>query len=87
MRQWSEEHPELDRQWFTSSNYLVCLSVPSERELQILTEVASSANIKIAKFHEPDLNNELTAVVFEPGDLSASILGQLPLALKKAKNG
>lgn len=85
MRQWSQDHPDLDQVWFTESNYLICLSVPDLGALELLSLEAFLLDIPQAEFREPDLSDELTAIVLAPGEVSAKLLSRLPLALKKAE--
>ena len=71
--------PELARQWFTRSNYLVFLSAPSAEALTALLHRAQQQGILHSAFHEPDLGHALTAVAFEPAQLSRKLLKRLPL--------
>lgn len=68
--------------WYTDSNYIVCLEIDNEDKLKALLDEAKQLGIKVAPFHEPDLDNQLTAVTFEPGDSSKRLLRKLPLALR-----
>lgn len=68
--------PEQYRAWVTGSNNIVCLQVPSEAELEdLLSENVGEA----VGFHEPDLDNELTAIALTDKALH---LSALPLALR-----
>ena len=80
MREFAHHHPELDREWYTRSNILAFLSVPDERALERLMERADQKGFSFAPFHEPDRDNELTAVAFGPE--CHRILASLPLALR-----
>ena len=51
-------------------------------ELEYLKVRAAERKIKHASFREPDLNDELTAIAFAPGDKSKRLLSGIPLALK-----
>lgn len=77
LREFAHRFPELDRDWFESSNNLVVVQVPSLQDLQ---ELVRSAEEPVAPFHEPDLGGELTAATF----VSGRLLGSLPLALRAA---
>jgi hypothetical protein len=68
--------------WFEASNYLALLSVPTEGHLIKLYEKASSIGIRCSLFREPDIDNEVTAIVLEPGKVSRRLCSGLPLALK-----
>lgn len=67
MRLWNEEHKEKDDQWYKSSNYLALLAVENEKDLLSLLEKAEERNILCSYFREPDLDDEITAIVLEPG--------------------
>ncbi len=67
MREWSEFHPDIDKEWYKSSNYLALLSVENEKDLLSLLERAEKRNILCSYFREPDLDDEITAIVLEPG--------------------
>lgn len=80
------EHPEIAKDWQQNSNYLIFLSVESEHRLERLASKAESKGILITRFHEPDINNELTAVAFEPSDKSKRILSNVKLLGKEIKH-
>lgn len=82
LRQFTAEHPEIDKHWFETSNYLVVLEAKNEIELEYLLDIADNKGIKTAVFREPDLYNEITAVTFEPSNASKQMLRKLPLAMK-----
>lgn len=63
LRQFAEEYPELDQAWFEQSNNLVVLQVD---DVPSLAELLEEHGIRLARFHEPDLDNELTAICVEP---------------------
>ena len=75
--------PELARQWFTRSNYLVFLSAPTAEALNVLLQQARQQGILHSAFHEPDLGHALTAIAFEPAPLSRKLLKRLPLLGKE----
>lgn len=80
------QHPELAKEWQTKSNYLIFLSVKDESSLENLIRKAESRGIIFTPFNEPDINDELTAVAFEPSDKSKKLLGNLPLMRKEIIN-
>ena len=82
--QFQHEHPELARDWFTNSNYLIFLSTENEDSLKELIKEANSKNIKISIFREPDINNEITAIALEPCEQSRKMTSRLPLMRKEA---
>ena len=77
--QFQHEYPELAKDWYHNSNYLVFLTVENESSLQKLIRKASLRNIQVSIFREPDINNEITAVTLEPSDASNRITSGLPL--------
>jgi hypothetical protein len=85
MRQFTEEHPEIDKQWFKSSNYIVLLSVENEEALENLIAIASIKNVRLAIFREPDIGDQITAIAFEPGEQSRRLCSRLKLALNETK--
>ena len=81
MRQFSNDFPEVDKKWFSESNVLALLCVSDELELEKLAEQADAKNIKLSKFYEEDLNNQLTAICLEPGNKTKKLCFKLKLAL------
>jgi len=77
--QFQHEHPEIAKQWYHHSNYLIFLSVENEKELESLIDKAKSQNIQVSVFREPDINNEITAIAIEPTINSMSITSELKL--------
>ena len=73
------EHPEDASQWQTKSNYLALLTVADEEALIKLISKALLSGIKYTLFREPDLNNEITAVAFEPSDIARKLTSSCPL--------
>lgn len=79
------QHPQISKEWWDLSNYLVYLAVKNELELkQILTE-AQSQHVASTAFIEPDLNNELTAIALAPCEITRKLTSSLPLAFKHPK--
>lgn len=62
---------------------LACLSVVDENELKRLIECLESSQIKYAIFREPDVDDQITAIAFEPGDKAGRLTSSFPLALKE----
>ncbi len=60
------EYPQITRKWHNNSNYLVFLAVNDEEELGTLCADATETGISFAVFHEPDIDDELTAIAIEP---------------------
>jgi len=61
------------------------LSVESEKDLYKYLHRFESRGLKVTKFHEPDINDELTAITVEPTDKARKLCSNLPLALKECK--
>lgn len=81
--QFQHEHPEIAKEWHDKSKYLVHLSARDLSHLEDLIFKANLRDIKISIFREPDIDNEITAVAFEPSEASRKLLSNLPLALRK----
>lgn len=79
-REFVHYFPEIEKNWYQTSNTIIIKGIANERELLHLGQKAIRQNIKFATFREPDLGDQLTAVAFEPGDLTAAFLAELPLA-------
>ena len=82
-RQFVDEHPITEQRWFEESNYIGFLSVPTETDLAMLCDKAETRGIKYSIFREPDIDNEITAIVLEPGEQSKRLCSNLPLALRR----
>ena len=78
-------HHEVAKVWHEQSNYLIILSVPTEYDLQRTAQTLSAANLLFSPFHEPDIDNQLTAIAIEPSDEAKKFCSQFKLAFKKAK--
>jgi len=78
-RQFQHEHPEIEKQWFEKSNYVVVLGVSNEIELNQLVNKAKICKIQYSEFREPDLNYSLTAIALEPGRMSRKLCSKLKL--------
>lgn len=77
------QYPEISNHWHQVSNYLGFLSVDNEQKLICLFEKAKALGIACSMFKEPDIDNEVTAIALEPGELSKKLCSRLPLALKE----
>lgn len=82
MRQFTADHPDLDVEWFSRSNYLALLSVADETELMRLLVSAADLGLKASAFHEPDVGGAITAIAIQPHPKAAELCKGLPLALK-----
>lgn len=77
------DYPEIDKEWYTKSNYLCLLSVKDEQALLFLTQKLEHDNVKFSIFKEPDIGNQITAIAVEPGIKSKRICCRLSLALSE----
>lgn len=84
--QFQHEHPELAKDWYSNSNYLIFLSTEDEESLKTLIRKANSKNITLSIFREPDINNEITAIALEPCEESRKLSSGLPLMRKENLN-
>lgn len=66
LRQFVAEHPEVDREWFETSNTIALLEVANEQALGVLMKKARDRDVPVAAFREPDRANELTAIALGP---------------------
>lgn len=81
-REFIQSYPENEKKWYKLSNTVVILGCESESELISLIRQANKMNIKYSEFREPDMNEQITACTFEPGEKSSNLLSSLSLALK-----
>lgn len=80
--QFQHDYPEIAKLWHEHSKYLACLSVKDENSLIDLIKKADKKNIKYSVFIEPDIDNQITSVAFEPSDATRRLTNSLPLMLK-----
>ena len=80
MREFVACCPEVDLEWYRTSNTLAFLAVPDEDRLSALLEKARSRGCPAASFQEPDLDHELTAIALGPE--GKRFCRCLPLALR-----
>jgi peptidyl-tRNA hydrolase len=83
LRQFTAEHPEIDSEWFSASNYLALLSVSDEVALMKLITKADEAGLRWSAFREPDVGGKITAIAIEPHPETARLCKNLPLALRE----
>lgn len=77
------QFPGLTAQWAERSENLVILAVPDEPALGHLLRRASELSIQSTPYHEPAMDNALTACAFA-GEIG-KIVSSLPLALREPK--
>ena len=81
LRQFVADHPEVDKEWHSRSNYLALLSVKDEVELMRLIVKATDAGIRWSAFREPDVDGQITAIAIEPCAHTIELCKSLSLAL------
>ena len=77
------EHPEAFAHWHANGQRVVALEVRDEEDLWALIEKAllfPEANFQVVRFHEPDLDNALTAFALVPNRWNALLTQGLKLA-------
>lgn len=79
-------HPIEATEWQTKSNHLAFLTTENEAELIKLISKAILTGIKHTIFREPDINNEITAVAFEPSEAARKLTSSCPLLGKELTN-
>jgi peptidyl-tRNA hydrolase len=67
------------KEWMEVSNYVVVLCAPDEEHLEKILEKAISRDLSVGFFREPDLDDQLTAIVLEPGPRGRKLCSSLPL--------
>lgn len=82
-QQFEKEHFEVQNEWYSKSNHLVLLSCENEESLKQLLLKANIKGIKCSAFTEPDMDNQLTAIAFEPSEDTCKLCSSLPLAFKE----
>ena len=82
-QQFEKEHLDVQNEWYFKSNYIVLLSCENEESLKKLLFKANIRGIKSSAFTEPDFENALTAVAFEPCEDTCKLVSSLPLAFKE----
>ena len=66
MREFKQEHPQVEQVWYETSNTLALLEVEDEPALKNLLERARWKGVSASAFYEPDRGNELTAIALGP---------------------
>jgi len=64
------------------SEYICCLEVENEQELDYYAWMADFLGLPYSTFHEPDLGDEMTAVAFAPYEVTSHLMADLGLALR-----
>jgi hypothetical protein len=80
-------HPKEAKEWHLNSNYLGCLAAKDEQSLKDLIAKLEENGIKHTVFREPDIDNHITAIAIEPGDITRKLTSRFPLALNMYNAG
>lgn len=81
------EHPEGFKAWRTGSSTIVILAA-DEAQLAVLRDKAARAGLDVASFHEPDLDDALTAIAVGPSGEARRLTRGLRLAVRwRARRG
>jgi peptidyl-tRNA hydrolase len=76
----AQVYSSLTNEWLRDSQFLIVVSVPDEHALKALSDEASDRGIPQYLWHEPDLDDQATAVALAPGLDSRRLCANLPLA-------
>lgn len=69
--------------WYRESTYLILLTVPDEDALKALRVLLEAHDQTISAWHEPDLDDALTALSVAPTETARRLLANLPLTLRE----
>lgn len=75
--------PEMTGDWLRDSQFVVAVAVPDEDALIKMRIAADALEIENHLWHEPDLNNQATALALAPVPMSMKLCSSLPLAGKE----
>ena len=80
-----EQFPDKFAEWKQQSNYLISLSTDNEDKLQRLYYKLLDNGAHVSAFHEPDIDNQLTAICFYGTPEMRKHTDKLDLALDGVK--
>lgn len=66
LQEFNRDHPELAKEWHSTSNHLCFLAVNNETSLLSLLQRTMGRGYLVSVFREPDRDHELTAIAIEP---------------------
>ena len=64
LRAFTDAFPDIDKLWFEQSNNIVILQT---EDVRAVADKLEAEGVLLARFHEPDMQNALTAFCVEPG--------------------
>ena len=80
--EFSRQHRLVATGWMVESNFIVLVTVPDEDSLARVATTANERGLRITLNYEPDVDNQLTAVVIEPGPEARRLCSHMPLVGK-----
>ena len=75
------EHPALAKKW--NNNYLISLSISSEKKLEALLTKLCDMDIPVSYFTEPDIDDQLTSIAFIETEKTVRLTSSLPKSLEQ----
>ena len=78
--EFAKEHRALFERWHDVSNTIIVKVADDELELKKLLHRAIDRDIRFSRFHEPDMDDALTALAFEPA--GSSLVRNFPRAFE-----
>jgi len=79
LRAFGASYPDIDRDWYETSNNIVVLEYP---EIGDLADRLDRHGLALARFHEPDMDGALTSFCVGPDARKA--VSRIPLACSAA---
>jgi peptidyl-tRNA hydrolase len=79
--EFAHKHPNLFKDWMTNSQYVVSLSANDEQHLKEIYTKLEWFGANVVKFHEPDMDNQLTSIAYYGTPELMRITDNLKLAL------
>ncbi len=78
-RQFAEEHPEIEHEWFTTSNHIAVVGSGSEIAFHSLLHKLNCSKLKFSVFYEPDIDGIPTAIAIEPSHNGGKLCSKFKL--------
>ena len=79
--EFAHKFPNLFNDWMTNSQYVVSLSIDNETKLKEIYNKLEWFGANVVKFHEPDMDNQLTSIAYYGTPELMRITDNLKLAL------
>jgi hypothetical protein len=81
LTQFIMENYELSKKW--NNNYLISLSISSEKKLEALLTKLCDMDIPVSYFTEPDIDDQLTSIAFIETEKTVRLTSSLPKSLEQ----